>query len=67
MSGISYVCRYRLMKMVKDYFRKQKLKELEERITKRIYYGEDDYSQWHKRNGLYKYLSTKTKKQKYNC
>lgn len=53
--------------MVKDYFRKQKLKELEERITKRIYYGEDDYSQWHKRNGLYKYLSTKTKKQKYNC
>jgi len=61
--GISYVCRYRLMDMLKKYFRRKRLIELDKKIAKaylKIYQGDyseddDDWSEWDKRYGKYKW------------
>jgi hypothetical protein len=60
--GISYVCRYRLMDMLQKYLRKKRLIELDKKIAKtylRIYRGDyssdDDWSEWDKKFGKYRY------------
>ena len=60
--GISYVCRYRLMDMFQRYLRKQRLIALDKKIAKaylRIYQGDyssdDDWSEWDKKFGKYRY------------
>ena len=60
--GISYVCRYRLMSMLKKCIRRKRLMELDKKIAKaylKIYQGdfsgEDEYHEWHERFGCYRF------------
>ncbi len=60
--GISYVCRYRLMAMVKKYFMRQRRIKLDKKIAEaylRIYKGDystdDDWVEWHNKYGKYKW------------
>jgi len=60
--GISYVCRYRLMDMFQKYLRNKRLIELDKKIAKvylKIYQGDyssdDDWSEWDKKFGKYRY------------
>jgi len=60
--GISYVCRYRLMHMLRKYFRRKRLMELDKKIAAaclKIYRGDfspddDEYHEWHEKYGMYK-------------
>ena len=61
-SGISYVCRYRLMNMFRRYLRKQRLIALDKKIAEaslRIYLGDyssdDDWNEWDNKYGIYKW------------
>jgi len=60
--GISYVCRYRLMHMLRKYFRRKRLIELDKKIAKVYlaiyqgdYSGDDSWDGWHRRYGIYKW------------